>query len=418
MNKLKVVISNTYKEQIKSKSFIIMILAPIILAAVVAIIGYFVVNNTDQGEQNEGSDFKIAIVTKQAGLANNFRKQYQDQIVKSVDSQEKAQKALKNGKIDGYLHLYTKDQQINLQYNGKEQIDDQLKKDLMTSISQEQKQLNVKHVGLNQKQLNQLSISPKFVSHYHKSTADQAKAAQQGFLSSSNYVYVFIMFFITITYSSIIATSIAKDKGSKIAEFILSSVDSFTYFLGKVIATILMLLTQLMIYMVIGLIAYKSLMSTRTFGSMIHENSRMVEKIIHNMFGFNLLYFILGSIIIILMSAISGALVSKVEDSSKAAQPVTLFIVLCFYINIFLGNSSDTLFFKIVSYLPVVSTFTMNTRIANDNVSLIEILVSLLISLIFIVICLYWVKVNYKGLLLKNDDAGLIKKIKNAVKYK
>ncbi|MCF6514634.1 ABC transporter permease [Lactobacillus sp. S2-2] len=418
MNKLNVVISNTYKEQIKSKSFIIMILSPIIIVIIAGIIGYFVSTSSNSNDSSDKNDFKIAMITKNPELVKSFKQKYSSNVIKSIDTEIKAKKATKSGKIDGYLNVYTKNQQIKLKYSGNQQFDDELKKDLMISINQEQQKLNLKNSGINNRQINQLKIKPTYVSDYHESKHNQEKEDQKDMIIGANYIYMTILFFLTLTYSSIVATSIAKDKGSKTAEYILSSIDAFTYFSGKVIATILMLLTQIIIYIILGLVAYRVISEISSIGKIINENQHMINKVIENMFGFNLLYFILGAVIIILISAISGALVGKVEDSSKAAQPVSIFLLLCFYINIFLSNNSDALFFKIVSYIPVISTFTMNTRIANDNVTLIGILISLLISFVFIIICLYWVKLNYKGLLLKNDDSGFFKKIKNAVNYK
>lgn len=418
MNKLNVVISNTYKEQIKSNSFIIMILSPIIIAIIAGIIGYFVSTSSNSDDSSDKVDFKIAMITKNPELVKSFKQKYSSNVIKSINTESKAKKATKSGKIDGYINVYTKNQQIKLKYSGNQQFDDELKNDLMMSINQEQKKLNLKNSGINNRQINQLKIKPSYASDYHESKHNQEKENQKSIIVTANYIYMMILFFLTLTYSSIIATSIAKDKGSKTAEYILSSVDAFTYFSGKVIATILMLLTQIIIYIILGLIAYRGISEISSFGKILNDNQHMINKVIENMFGFNLLYFILGAVIIILISAISGALVGKIEDSSKAAQPVSIFLLLCFYINIFLSNNSDALFFKIVSYIPVISTFTMNTRIANDNVTLIGILISLLISFVFIVICLYWVKLNYKGLLLKNDDGGFFKKIKNAVNYK
>ena len=74
-----------------------------------------------------------------------------------------------------------------------------------------------------------------------------------------------------------------------------------------------------------------------------------------------------------------GALVSKTEDISKSATPVTLIYVVSFLIAMFGLNVSDSMLIKVASFIPFTSGNAMFIRISMGSVATWEILVSLIL---------------------------------------
>ena len=76
-----------------------------------------------------------------------------------------------------------------------------------------------------------------------------------------------------------------------------------------------------------------------------------------------------------------GALVSKTEDISKSATPVTILYVASFMIAIFGLSDCDSMMVKVASFIPFTSGNAMFIRISMGNVAVWEIIVSAVILL-------------------------------------
>lgn len=69
-------------------------------------------------------------------------------------------------------------------------------------------------------------------------------------------------------------------------------------------------------------------------------------------------------------------MVSKTEDISKSATPVTLIYVASFLIAMLGLNNSDSLLMKVASFIPFTSGNAMFIRVSMGNVALWEVLLS------------------------------------------
>src|SRR5699024_5550074 len=91
---------------------------------------------------------------------------------------------------------------------------------------------------------------------------------------------------------------------------------------------------------------------------------------------------ILSYLLYAFIFGILGALVSKTEDISKSATPVTLIYVASFLIAMMGLYDSDSFLMKVASFVPFTSGNAMFIRVSMGNVALWEILVSVLILVV------------------------------------
>ncbi|MFD1418319.1 ABC transporter permease [Companilactobacillus keshanensis] len=405
MNKLWIVTFETFLRQIKSWSFVALVLGPFIIFGISMGAGYASANGADSGS-------KIAVISNEVEMREQFIKTNKSSVDKKVTTVSDAKKAMDKNKLAGYLILNTDKDQIKATYYGTSSIDSSLKTKVITFTSQIQQQLNYAKAGMTLEQVQQLQRQPAFKEKISKKTGT-AKIAK----IISFWVTVGMVYTILVTYTGITAQEIASEKGTKIMEIIFSSTTASKYFIGKVLGVLLVVLSQILIYLVGGwggyLIAQKASM-TKDIMSQYHT---LINSVLHNLLSINLVFLLLGVVIYTILAAFSGALVTKAEDASKAAQPVIMLSVLAFIVTFPFQNHLDALPVKILSYVPFFSSYFMPMRVINSEANVWEIAISLGILILSIVLMTFYISKIYQGLMLQTDDSSFWKRFKRGLSY-
>ncbi len=118
----------------------------------------------------------------------------------------------------------------------------------------------------------------------------------------SFWVLVFMIYMVLITYSSVTAQEIASEKGTKVMEIIFSSTKASKYFVGKILGVFGVILTQIVVYIVGGYGFFQIAMHLDNIKQLITDNQSLVNGVIKNMLGINLLFVFLGVIIYTIIS--------------------------------------------------------------------------------------------------------------------
>ena len=409
MYKLWAIISETYRKQVKSGSFLALCIAPFILIAV--FIGFVYFANQSQGSSNGN---KIAVVSTQKPLRQAYVKQNPNSVDKKIHSQNSAKKALDNKNIVGYLTLKTTPNKIQAFYHGHRSMGSTLKNKTALFLSSVQKQFNFKQAGVNAGQIKQLNSKPQFKQFISKNNKQNATIREISFNLITFGIYIIIA-----VYAAISATEIASDKGSKLIEVILSSVSAGKYFVGKILAILAMIITQILIYIVGGGIIFFLIRNINKVHGYLASHGTVVKEVISNLLGVNLVYMLLGVMIYTLLSAFCGALVSRIEEASQASIPATYLCIFAFFVAIFfeIGNDVSNLIVKVLSYIPFFSSFFMPLRIIGHSVSGFEVGISLVILVATIILFALYIGRIYGGLMLQNDTSSFFKRFKKGITY-
>ena len=150
----------------------------------------------------------------------------------------------------------------------------------------------------------------------------------------------------------------------------MTSVNSNSLIFGKVLAGALAGVLQVVLILGSAFAAYE------TFKGRIGEMLAFLFDVpvlvwvvfaIFGTFGYLLYAFCFGML---------GALVSKTEDISKSATPVTLLCVVSLLVAVYGMYFSDSLIMKVLSFVPFTSTNAMLVRAAMGTVNVWEIVVS------------------------------------------
>ncbi|SMS14899.1 ABC transporter permease [Levilactobacillus zymae] len=392
MLKTWIVTCETYLRQVKSWSFFFMVLGPFLMLGLTVGITY-VSSRSNASSQN------IAVIAETPALRQNFIAENPSNIDKQITTVTAAKKALHQNHLAGYLVLRQTDHQLRADYHGPKALGKGLKAQVQNYLAQTQQATNYQQANLTAKQQRLLQRTPKLTQHIAASTGTANLAKTISF-----WLIVTMIYIILVTYASITAQEIASDKGTKIMEIIFSSTTAVSYFVGKICGILLVILTQIAIYLLGGWAIYSWALSRPHLHAMWTQYHTLVTAILHNLLNLNLLYLLVGVVLFTLVAAYSGAVVAKAEDASKAAQPVVMLGMVGFFATFPFQNNLDALPVKIMSYVPFLSSYFMPMRIINGTVSLGTQWLSLGLALLTVAALAGYIGRKYQHLMLQTDS--------------
>lgn len=410
MDKFLATFSLTYKNKVKTKSFMIFTGLVIVLMLLAANMNK-IIDLFDDGPDKVGvvsSDNEIYKVIKSQG----------DQLDEGATfkkvSEKQAKTQVQNEKLDkAYIIKMTDDNKLSGKILSKDTVSEQQKQKLKASLSTIQTQLVAANLNLSQGELKQLQSQSKVTSEViaDKASNSNLSEAQKGFNTIMVYAGLMLIFFIVFNYASQVAMEIATEKTSRVIEMIITSVSPVTHILAKISGVVAVAFTQIIIFVAAGLICFFVFdISDMLKGFKIKPNELTMQISI-----VGIVSLIIGILSYIILAAILGSITARIEDINQALMPMTLFSMIAFYISLFSVMNPDTMLTKITSFIPLLSPFVMFVRSASPDVAVWEIVVSVILSIITIFILLWIAVRSYKNTIL-SFDKGFINAMKRIFK--
>lgn len=410
MNKFWVVALETYKRNVKSVTFIVMILAPFLMVGVSLMIGLV--------SSDFGNTTNIAVVSKNETIREAFIKQTDFDVNKKVDTEEAAKKALEAEKIDGFLVIDTNEagSQISGEYFGETSLSMTDEMGITQILSGIQVGFVSQELSLSPEDVQKLSqpatLDAKTVEFKEGKMMD--KGVNRMVMTLSSLFIGIAMYMIILMYAQVTSSEVASEKGTRIMEIILSSTSAAKHFYGKVMGIFMVILTQVLVYFVIGAGGFFIMKDTAMVKDVLKVVS--IKEIVGSLLGVNLIYLLLGVVIYTILAAFCGSLVSKAEDAGKAATPVTYLTMIGFFLTMMFGMSNPQhIVMRVTSFIPFLSSFTMPSRIASGTVSNMSVIISLLILVASTLLLLKISASMYRSTALVYSDEGMFKALKKSM---
>ncbi|MEB8174448.1 ABC transporter permease [Staphylococcus equorum] len=406
MDKFFATFSLTYKNKVKTKSFVIFTAIVILLMVGAANINK-IIDLFDDGPD------KVGVVSSNDEIYKVIKSQG-DQLDEGADfkqlSEKQAKSQVKNEKLDkAYVIKLSEDQKLSGKILSKDTVSEQDKQKLKATISTVQTQFVAANLNLSQDELKQLQSQSEVTSEVLADNANNSNLneAQKGFNTMIVYAGVMLIFFIVFNYASQVAMEIATEKTSRVIEMIITSVSPVTHILAKMAGVVSVALTQISIFIVAGIICFLVFdIGDMLKGFDIEPNELTVQLIV-----VGIISMIIGILSYIILASILGSITARIEDINQSLMPMTLISMIAFYISFFSIMNTDTLLVKITSFIPLLSPFVMFVRASTPDVAIWEIVLSMVISIITIFILL-WVAVrSYKDTIL-SFDKGFMSSVK------
>ncbi len=195
----------------------------------------------------------------------------------------------------------------------------------------------------------------------------------------SAFIMIYALYVAVMTYGQMVATNVASEKSSRAMELLTTSASPIAMMFGKIIASCLAGLTQL-----VGIFGSALLFYNLNRASW--QGNQMINSIFNvppDLLLYMILFFLLGFFIYGMMYGAVGSLVSKPEDIGSVAMPIILVFVIGFAVVMSsIEDPNNAIGMKICSFIPFTSSMAMFARIAIGSVSTGEIALSIAILVV------------------------------------
>jgi len=171
-----------------------------------------------------------------------------------------------------------------------------------------------------------------------------------------------------ITFGFLVASGVVEEKASRVVEVLLSTISARHLLTGKILGLGLLGLVQLLLIAVIGL------------GAAGATGALEVDRDVLVAAGLALAWFVLGYAFYSCAFACAGALVPRQEELQSTTSPLTLLILVSFFLSFAVLDAPDGTLARVSSFLPFAAPMTMPTRIALGEASAVEIVAAIAVT--------------------------------------
>ena len=235
---------------------------------------------------------------------------------------------------------------------------------------------------------------------------------------SSVFPTLILPFFMLIIFLvQMVGGEICEEKTTRSMEIIIANVSPKAHLLAKVLASNLFVLLQgllLIIYAVIAYIISLYLSGSAVAGMSIDFGSILDALNLSGMSNALILVIPITLIMIVLSFAayalVAGILASmtvNIEDFNQLQTPIVLLSLAGYYLAIMAAMFDGSIFIRIVSYIPFLSVFISPTLFLLGQITIFDMIISIVILILFIYILLkFGLKVYKTGIL--NYSSGKV----------
>lgn len=410
MGKFWIITKDVYLKNVKSISFIIMILVPFVLMGVIYLAGNF-------AQQNSETD-KIGVIAEDQQITDYLsQSDMGDFHFEAFSSEDEAKSKLSDEKIDAYMVVTTDNGEVSGELFSENSLGQATQLLIQQQLTGLQSMMRASSLGISPEEVAALS-QPAGFSRQKVSfdangemTIGEDNSAVQYAVS---YVATIILFIIILTYAQIIAQEIASEKGTRIMEVILSSTTAQKHFYGKLTGVLLVAVTQMALYGIIFAVGFNQFKDMEIVKSVLDGIS--LDSIFGPFLWYSLLFMFFGILIYAVLAALCGSLVNKAENTAKAILPVTYLSLGGYMLGLILGASDpNNIVIRITSYIPFLSSYIMPIRLANETVEISGVLISLIVLVIITFVLMFMSANMYKSNVLVYSEGGIWTSLKQSI---
>ncbi len=194
------------------------------------------------------------------------------------------------------------------------------------------------------------------------------------------FIFAALLVIPVLLYGVDIMRGVVAEKGDRVIEVLLSSVDARELLAGKILGVAAVGLTQLAVWTVLGLGAVSY------FGAMAAASGVDLAQFIRPVtFVYFAVFFLLAYLTYVCMYAIGGAVSNSDKEAQQLVAPLMLVMMLPWFLMVPIITNPDGRMTVFLSLFPIVSPITMFVRTLVSNPPWWQIAASMVISMVTIV---------------------------------
>ncbi|MBN2636201.1 MAG: ABC transporter permease [Prolixibacteraceae bacterium] len=444
MNKTLLILKQEYLKRVRKKSFIILtLLIPFLFVGMFALI--IILSMHDDNEERtiavfDESNLFLGEMTPDRNTVYNFI---------TADEYNEMKGNVKGSSYYALLYIpediYTSNSaQLISEKQVPIEINEQIEWKLSNFIENDKKQKVIDAIGVPDLEEQLANTKTRVRLNTMKITeSGEAKKSSSTVAFIASYAMGFIIYFFVFMYGAMVMRSVMEEKKSRIIEVIISSVKPHQLMAGKIIGTALVGLTQVAIWIIVGVIALTVVQgfftpeAAQEMGqSMMQSQGQMnpavqaagqnqlaeIMEVIGNLniplilFAF-VFYFLGGYLLYSSMLGAVGAAVDNDEDSQQMVFPVTLPLILSIMLLFPIARNPEGPVAFWGSMIPFTSPVAMLARVPY-GIPVWELLLSMLILVVTSVgVIMAAAKIYRIGLLMYGKKVN-IKELIKWLRYK
>lgn len=238
---------------------------------------------------------------------------------------------------------------------------------------------------------------------------------------------IFIMLIMSVQF---VGVDIIEEKSTKAIEFVMSTVPPQTHFMTKILSSFVFLIVQSLLIFLYGLIA--GFVSTQVLGAtngqmsiseligMLTETDSSIIASVFNALPMalfiTLIFMIIGGLFFMIFMATLASMSTSMEDFQSFQSPFMFTMLIGFYAAIFSMYMGDSIFLKILAYIPLFSPIIVPTLYMSGVLSVVDVVISFLILVGSTVGMYYLLAPVYKASILSYDQSPFFQRIKKMFK--
>ncbi|MGI8314531.1 ABC transporter permease [Halobacillus mangrovi] len=403
-------LSHTYLNRVKSKSFLITTILTVLLV-------FALTNLQTIIEQFSGDDEekKVAVVTENEQWyqsLNGVLNTNEDYTLENYNgSLKEAKVEVEEGEYHSVVELIENEQGLpEGTYYANQIANTGESQPIRQALQQVKVGVVTEKANVESTTIQQIS-SP--VNFNLVALEESAKSAEE--LSQTRglvYVMLFFMYFSVMMYGNMISTDVATEKSSRVMEILISSVSPVSQMFAKIIGIALVGLTQFAILLLVGYFGIQQAMNSNN-GSLLESFG--FTEVQASTIIYAVVFFVLGYLLYATLAATLGSLVSRLEDAQQIVAPMMMLVVAAFMIAIFGLSMPEAPFVTATSYIPFFTPLIMFLRVGMLDISVWEVTLSISILVVSIILLGLVGARIYRGGVLMYGKSSSLKDFKKAL---
>ena len=238
---------------------------------------------------------------------------------------------------------------------------------------------------------------------------------------------IFIMLIMSVQF---VGVDIIEEKSTKAIEFVMSTVPPQTHFMTKILSSFVFLIVQALLIFLYGLIA--GFVSTQVLGAtngqrsiseligmLTDTDSSIIASVFNALpmaLAITLIFMIVGGLFFMIFMATLASMSTSMEDFQSFQSPFMFTMLIGFYAAIFSIYLGDSVFLKVLAYIPLFSPIVVPTLYMSGVLSVIDVVISFLILIGSTIGMYYLLAPVYKASILSYDQSPFFQRIKKMFK--
>jgi ABC-2 type transport system permease protein len=245
----------------------------------------------------------------------------------------------------------------------KEQPDDALVGMLETAGGEVRQGQALRRAGLGEAEVGRALNPPPL----HVTTAEPVDPERER-KGTFAFVAVLALYTQLLTFGYLLASGVVEEKASRVVEVLLATIRPRDLLAGKIVGLGVLGLAQMAVLAAAGLTAAAAAGALAIDGDVVGSAALAVA------------WFVLGYAFYAGLFACAGALVPRQEELQASMTPLTMIILISFFVSFAVLDQPDGTVAQISSFIPFSAPITMPPRVALGEASGFEIVAAIVIT--------------------------------------